>query len=211
VNIKAFFVDALTAALDLKIGTPDDVLRHVTPEVLAHNLPRPLWARLLTACLGAPKVDARLVVETIGLPNLCEHIPSSLIWSCIADIGARSLGKEAGAPVSSIKATSSGRAVLAPPPEPVAASSASNSVGSSTPAPTPSIESVLGDLEQSDASRDVRPRTATNRFRQSSTGVARGIGNVRRPQAVAATPPPTTLPRPTGGRNRSSDTIGESE
>ena len=92
-NIKAFFVDALDSALDLGIGTPDDVLRHVTPDVLATHLPRPLWARLLTACLGAPRVDAQLVVETIGIPNLCEHVPTSIIWACIAEIGARSLGK----------------------------------------------------------------------------------------------------------------------
>jgi hypothetical protein len=212
VNIKAFFVDALTSALDLKLGTPDDVLRHVTPDVLAKHLPRPLWARLFTACLVAPKVDAQLVVETIGLPNLCEHVPSTLIWSCIADIGARALGKaELAAPTSPIRATSSGRAVLAPPPEPVAAATTpANAVGPNIPAPTPSIESVLGDLEQSDASRDVRPRTPTGgRFRQSNTGVARGIGNVRRPQAVA-TPPPTQIPRPQSGR-KNSDTIGESE
>ena len=49
VNIKAFFTDALGQALELGIGTPDDVLRHVTPDVLAAYLPKPLWARLFTA------------------------------------------------------------------------------------------------------------------------------------------------------------------
>ena len=32
-------------------------------------------------------------METIGIPNLCEHVPTSIIWACIAEIGARSLGK----------------------------------------------------------------------------------------------------------------------
>jgi hypothetical protein len=65
----------------------------VTTDVLAQHLPRPLWARLFTACLGAPKVDAQLVVETIGVPNLCEHVPTHIMWACLADIGNRSIGK----------------------------------------------------------------------------------------------------------------------
>lgn len=91
-NMKAFFVAALQSALDLGIATPEDVLKHATPDLLAEHLPRPLWARLLTACVGAPKVDAQLVVETIGVSNLCEHVPAAAIWACIAEIGARSLG-----------------------------------------------------------------------------------------------------------------------
>ena len=79
-NVKTFCVDALQSALDLGLAMPEDVLRHVTPDVLSVHLPRPLWARLLTAALGAPKVDATLVVETVGVANLVEHIPSALIW-----------------------------------------------------------------------------------------------------------------------------------
>lgn len=92
-NAKQFFVDALTSALDLGIATPFDVVKHVSPDVLAEHLPRPLWARLFTACLGAPKVDAQLIVETIGVPNICEHIPAPIVWGVIAEIGARSLGQ----------------------------------------------------------------------------------------------------------------------
>ncbi len=211
-NMKAFFGDALRSALDLNIGTPDDVLRHVTPDVLAAHLPRPLWARLLTACLGAGRLDAQLVVETIGIPNLCEHIPSAIIWACIADIGARSLGAAATAP-EAVKASASGRSVLGPPPGVTAPSSgAANAVpvaiGPNIPAPTSAADRPLGDLiselEKGDEPRvaPVRARTATaNRFRQSNTGISRsGLGgNARRPQA-AATPPPTHLPRPNGRR-----------
>lgn len=225
-NIKAFFVDALTAALDLKIGTPDDVLRHVTPDVLAANLPRPLWARLLTACLGAPRIDAQLVVETIGVPNICEHVPTSIMWSCIADIGARALGQsvDVAAPTSTNKASASSRAVLAPPPDvnaPAMTASSSSSSSSSQPAavgpsiPAPSgqpLSDIINELEQSDEGRSAsRPRTATsNRFRQSNTGVARGLGvNARRPQAQATPSTPTALPRPTG--RRGTEVVGESE
>ena len=104
-NLKAFLTDALGQALELGIGTPDDVLRHVTPDVLATHLPRPLWARLFTACLGAARVDAQLVVETIGVPNLCEHVPSYLIWACISEIAARSLGQTYTAPTIMTRAS----------------------------------------------------------------------------------------------------------
>jgi hypothetical protein len=49
---------------------------------------------LFTAALGAPKVDAQLVVETTGVPNLCEHVPAPLIWACLSEVGNRSLGRD---------------------------------------------------------------------------------------------------------------------
>jgi len=97
VNLKAFFVDAFAAALETGVATTDDILRHATPDVLSIHLPRPLWARLIAACLGAPRVDSRLVVETIGLPNLAEHIPAQLMWAVIAEVGARALGQPVAA------------------------------------------------------------------------------------------------------------------
>jgi hypothetical protein len=202
-NIKAFFVDALTSALDLKIGTPDDVLRHITPDVLAKTLPRPLWSRLLTACLGAPRVDAQLVVETIGIPNLCEHVPASTIWAVIAEIAARSLGKDAAAPAANLEKTASGRAILAPPPDISNAPTANSApIGPVPPAP---LSDLLNELEQQgDEQRGnpLRPRSPTaQRFRQSNTSVGgrASLSGARRPQAVAP-PAPTSLPRPSGRR-----------
>jgi hypothetical protein len=219
VNIKAFFVDALSSALELRIGTPEDVLRHVTPSVLAQHLPRPLWARLLTACLGAPRVDAQIVIETIGIANLCEHVPSHTIWACLADMAARSLGKAAdvAVPPAPLKGTASGRSgVLAPPPDITnapTAPAAPLSIRPSIPAPSPTaaaeqpLQDLITELEQSDEPRlgQLRPpRSPTaQRFRQSNTGVGRNagtsIGSARRPQAPA-TPPPASLPRQTARR-----------
>jgi hypothetical protein len=92
-RMKEFLVAAISSALELGIGTPEDVLFHVTPDVLSQHLPRPLWARLITACLGAPKVNAQLVVDTIGMTNLCEHMPGPVMWNVLHDIGLRALGK----------------------------------------------------------------------------------------------------------------------
>ena len=204
-NIKAFFVDALTSALELGIGTPDDVLRHVTPDVLANHLPRPLWARLLTACLGAPKVDSQLVIETVGMANLCEHVPTTIIWGCISELGARSLGKafEAAAPSMMVSRTTqpirgTTSSVLAPPPEPVAkpttpAKGTPVQLGPSIPKPTPAkgnavtAQPISGLTEGEDTQQsNTRSRSPTGqRFRQSGTGVRTLGGVARRPQAAA--------------------------
>jgi hypothetical protein len=230
VNIKAFFVDALSSALELGIGTPDDVLRHVTPAVLAAHLPRPLWARLFTACLGAPRVDAQLVVETIGVPNLCEHVPATIIWACVAELAARSLGKKADvviAPVAAVAAAPSGpiakqpsgpaRSVLAPPPEerpsaPAIAPSAPVAIGPSIPpTPTPAVNQPLADLitelESDERPIVARPRSPTSqRFRQTNTAVGRLGANARRPQA-AAVPAPAPASRP----RRDATEVGDGE
>jgi hypothetical protein len=216
-NIKAFFVDALTSALETGIGTPDDIVRHVTPEVLAKHLPRPLWARLFTACLGAPRVDATLVVETIGVPNFCEHLPAPIIWACLAEIGARSLGKVpditvAPAPLPNTASGGVRSSVLAPPPDerPTPAPSivaTPVAIGPSIPAPTPTaaadqpLADLITELEQDGGGEPraatLRPRSPTaGRFRQSNTGLQR-LGTSRRPQAVATpAPTPSASPRP---------------
>jgi len=197
VNLKGFFVATLQSALDLGIAVPDDVLRHVTPDVLAANLPRPLWARLLTACVGAARVDAQLVVETIGVPNLCEHVPAQIIWGCIEEIGLRSLAggvamatsgssSLARSPSAASAASSSRPIPLAtpPPPEPRASTAPPATVGPSIPAPVTASTDV-----EVDSVRSGRLPPG-GRFRPSSTGIGRLAANnsARRPQ-VQATPP----------------------
>jgi hypothetical protein len=215
VNLKGFFVDALATALDQGIATPDDVLRHIGPDVLAEHLPRPLWARLLTACLGASKVDAQLVVETIGIPNLCEHVPTDLVWAVIAEVAARSLGREFVPAAPMTRSASSSAPVTAPlpltpppaekpreapAPKPVA-------LGPSIPAPgapADSLADVVAALENDDRAASAMPtrsRTPTSqRFRQSNTGLGGRLAanNTRRPQAPVE--PPAAVAQPTASR-----------
>jgi len=198
-NIKQFFVTSLSQALDLGIATCDDVIRHVTADVLAHHLPRPLWSRLLTACLGAPRVDAQLVVETVGVPNLCEHVPQTIIWGCLLEIGARALGN---APLAQPRATPlvAPLSVGPPPPELVAAPVAPQPPAPSGPSiPAPQLGNLLAELEADDRSTPTPPpspsgrsRTPTGqRFRQSNTGIGRlAQTNARRPMASASAPTP---------------------
>lgn len=218
-NIKAFFTDALGQALELGIGTPDDVLRHVTPDVLAAYLPKPLWARLFTACLGASRVDAQLVVETIGVPNLCEHVPTTILWQCISEIAQRALGKAYVAPPAIVTrrstempsatpaATPPIGSMLAPPPEaletPVAGGTSPGKLGPSIPPVNEPLADLITELEQDE--RPITPsrgRTPTSqRFRQSNTGIGRlgasqqGTAQ-RRPQAQASAAIPSVSGRP---------------
>lgn len=217
-NLKGFLVTALGQALDCGIATPDDVLRHVTPELLAMHLPRPLWARLLTACMGASRVDATLVVETIGVPNLCEHMPTPTIWRCVGEIAQRALGQDASSfkPVATPIVAGSDRPAapqiltrpdrsaplsMTPPPAPETRATPpapSPVVGPSIPNPgANSLADVVAGLEADDrAAPPSRARTPTGqRFRQSNTGIGRlAANNARRPQAAAA--PPVEPARP---------------
>lgn len=207
-NTKAFFSDALGQALELGIGTPDDVMKHVTPDVLAAYLPKPLWARLLTACLGAPRVDAQLVVETLGVPNLCEHVPATIIWACISEIASRSLGQAYVAPAPSVPRVVevSGTGVLAPPPEAIEAPVAAGTNPGNVPK-IPPVSEGLSDLI-SELEADERPiaptraRTPTSqRFRQSNTGIGRlgaqqSAASQQQRKPLASTVP--TRPRRTG-------------
>ncbi len=217
VNIKAFFVAALQSALDNEMATCEDVVRHVTPDVLAEHLPRPLWARLLTAFLGAPRVDATLVVETIGIPNFCEHIPAPIIWACLADIGSRSLGgyvpPVVAAPIVATPApaarTLPATPLTAPPPDiiaPTTVVSASPPVTLPPVAAPPSLDLEVGlndlvnELNADEKPAPARPRPpGSQRFRPSNTGIGRlaqPTTTARKSQAQAPVPEPLTAVTP---------------
>lgn len=201
-NLKPFFVVAFGQAIELGIATHADVIRHVTPDVLAAHLPRPLWARVIAACLGAKATDAKLVVETITLVELAEHIPHTILWACLHEIGTRALGGTSTyvAPPKPIPLA------VAPPPEILAAGTGTTPVTATQPSPVviPEPEPVAAPPSAS------RTRTATSQrgFRPSSTNIGRlansgpatpppastastSASATRRPQASAAANPPS--------------------
>ncbi len=123
----AFFTVALSTALEQGLATAEDVLAFATTDVLSTHVPRPLWARLLTSSLGTPGLSAADVVDTLGVANICTHVPAPILWSCVQTIGARALesGEVNAPPVRSVRAAvppAPAPIVAAPPPvEPVAA------------------------------------------------------------------------------------------
>ena len=169
--LAAFLTAALESALDNGVATPDDVLRHATPDVLAAHVPRPVWARLLKTCLEAPRVDARLVVETIGIATLCEHVPPNVMWGCLAEIAMRALGRGL---------------VAAPPASVVAASApvAPAALGAAMPAPAKIATPPLG------TAIDANGRVATPAAGALNAAAAKATA------AVAGGTPPKGTPDP---------------
>ncbi len=226
VNVKAFLVSTLSSALDLGVASPDDVVRHVTPEILANNLPRPLGARLLTACLGASRVDAQLVVEAIGVPNLCEHVPLNVMWACVAEIAARALGgvmavpdkkpslvSSSGTSAPSVPAKStppsgipmsrtSTRPLASPPPPPNPTPPSiqipQGAVGPSIPSPgTNPLADVASAIEREDRPSSLPTRARTpTGQRFRNVGTGSGIGRL----ANASPLPPSNSVSASGAR-----------
>jgi hypothetical protein len=142
-SITAFFVDALGSALALGVATPDDVLKHVTPDALAGHLPRPLWSKLIAACLAASRVDAKLVVDTVGVPALCEHVPNGIVWGLLVEVAQRAMGKS----------------ILAPPPA-VAGGRAPTSPGATVPAAMSAAPVAVPAPESASSSTSASPTSS---------------------------------------------------
>jgi hypothetical protein len=89
---RRFLYEILGMGLELETVTPDDVIRHITPEVLAHHLPVALKAKLLHASLNAEKMTPALIVESIGVEGLVEHSPMPALWGVVRGAVERQLG-----------------------------------------------------------------------------------------------------------------------
>jgi hypothetical protein len=89
---RRFLYEILGMGVELDTITPDDVIRHITPEVLAHHLPVALKAKLLHASLNAEKMTPALIVESIGVEGLVEHSPMPALWAVVRGAVERQLG-----------------------------------------------------------------------------------------------------------------------
>lgn len=89
---RRFLYEIIGMGLELETVSPDDVLRHITPEVLAHHLPVALKAKLLHASLNAERMTPALVVESIGVEGLVEHSPMPALWAVVRSAVERQLG-----------------------------------------------------------------------------------------------------------------------
>ncbi len=120
---RRFLREVVSRGLELAVITPEDVLGHVTPDVLAHHMPIALKAKLLQASLSAERMTPDLVVQVVGIEALAEHAPMPILWACVRACAARQLQGQADAsPGASVSVaasatpagTNGGAAMLAP-------------------------------------------------------------------------------------------------
>lgn len=211
---RAFFATTLARALELGVATPDDLLVHATPDVLSLHLPRGEWQKLIAACLAAPRTDARLVVETITVPVLCEHVPLPILWACLAQLAQRALGRGLVAPPPAVTAAPPVAAppvatpptvvaaapAPAPAPVPAPAPRASTAdertveaVRPSAPAPTPPAPSVSAPVAAAPLPAAPSRAAATDGASRARTAEPAPLGDPPAPPRAGNGTPRTTL------------------
>lgn len=89
---RRFLYEVIGMGLELETITPDDMIRNITPEVLAHHLPVALKAKLLHASLNAERMTPALIVESVGIEALVEHSPMPALWAVVRGAVERQLG-----------------------------------------------------------------------------------------------------------------------
>lgn len=102
-----FLEAALAVGLDCELIKPDDVLRHIPPEVLAANLPGESKTLLLAASLREGKMDANLVFETLDVRVFAENMPRHLLWACIAEAAKKALSDRSTSSRPAVRSTAS--------------------------------------------------------------------------------------------------------
>ena len=86
---RKWFSVMLEEGLRLGVLSPDAVLEHVTPAVLATDLPPNLVAALLQAGIDGTAFNPALVLKTLGAEKVAEHVPLPLLWSCFEAAAAQ--------------------------------------------------------------------------------------------------------------------------
>jgi len=94
-NAREFLRRGLASALASGVMTAKDVVEYIDASVIGH-LPDSLTTKLLEAALSAGKLDAQLVVDTLGTEAIAKHAPTAAVWSCFVKAGDswRISGKE---------------------------------------------------------------------------------------------------------------------
>jgi hypothetical protein len=115
---RNFLEVALSTGLETKIITPDDVCRHIEPEVLASHLPVEAKTALLSASLKAGKMSPNLVFDVIEPRVFAEHMPEHMLWACIAEAADKVL--EGGSLSSQLSSSLLGDKSARPPVPPIA-------------------------------------------------------------------------------------------
>jgi hypothetical protein len=85
-NRRIWLSIVLEEGLNLGILTPEDILRHATPAIIATDLPPTIVASLIQAGLDSGAFSPDLLVGHLGPKTLAEHMPVPVLWACINEM-----------------------------------------------------------------------------------------------------------------------------
>lgn len=86
---QQWFSSILQAGLEQHMFAPSQVLFHVTPEVMAHNLPPDVMSQVLQLSLAAGAMTPERILETLSPDLLAEYIPHTVLWECVVAAAER--------------------------------------------------------------------------------------------------------------------------
>lgn len=85
-NRRTWLSIVLEEGLNLGLLTPEDVLRHATPAIIATDLPPPLVASLIEAGLRSGHFSPEVLVDHLGPRTIAEHMPIPVLWACVNEV-----------------------------------------------------------------------------------------------------------------------------
>ncbi len=79
----------IAAALDNDIMSPEDILEHASPEVLAKNLPPDVMSNVLASSLKVGTMSAEVILRNAGPDILSRYVPPDILWSAVCEAARR--------------------------------------------------------------------------------------------------------------------------
>jgi hypothetical protein len=110
---RKFVQGAMAAGLECGMLDPEDLFKHVSPEVLAFYLPTQLKAKVLHETLRVGKINPQIVLEIVGIDGLAAHAPPAVMWACMMESASRALGSPMARGSSEAAAAVAGRPSMA--------------------------------------------------------------------------------------------------
>jgi hypothetical protein len=86
---ERWLAQMMTSALELEIMAPEDVLMHVTPDLLAAYLPPDVMTGVLQASLKTGLMTPQIILSVAGPELLSRHIPPGVLWDAAQDAARR--------------------------------------------------------------------------------------------------------------------------
>src|SRR5688572_21450967 len=81
---QLWLAHVVSKGLELGILRPQQVLEHLTPEVLSTHLPPGVMSNILSSALGAGKLTPEGIIGSAPPDILANYIPSRILWACIS-------------------------------------------------------------------------------------------------------------------------------